>query len=81
MKKLVSIHAAPIPSYFKAIQPYLPQNPHCSLLMIAESCCNPFEDLVREYGGKITYLQTFFLTLEQVEQMYHYFGEKVMIHL
>lgn len=24
MKKLVSIHAAPIPSYFKALKPYIP---------------------------------------------------------
>ncbi len=35
----------------------------------------------RSIDPKITYLQTFFLTLEQVEQMYHYFWDEVMIHL
>ncbi len=115
VKKLVSIHAAPIPFYFKALKPYLPLNKHCALLMVAESCCKSCGDLVREYGGKITYhktaseaskgtslaeftwnhttlharsidpnityLQIFFFTLERVEQMYHYFGDEVMIHL
>jgi len=115
IKKLVSIHAAPIPSYFTALQSYLPPGKHCALLMVAESCLEPFQELVREYKGEITYqksalefskgtslaeftwnhttlharsidhnityLQTFFFTLEKVEQMYHYFGDEVMIHL
>lgn len=115
IKKLVSIHAAPIPSYFSALHSYLPPGKHCALLMVAESSLEPFQDLVREYGGEITYqktaaeaskgtslleftwnhttlharsinpnityLQTFFFTLERVEQMYHYFGDEVMMHL
>ncbi|MGH2414937.1 MAG: FAD-binding oxidoreductase, partial [Microcystaceae cyanobacterium] len=115
VKKLVSIHAAPIPAYFIPLQSYIPNGKHCALLMVAETCLEPFQDLVREYGGEvtynktaqeaskgtslleftwnhttlharsidptITYLQTFFFTLERVEQMYHQFGDEVMIHL
>ncbi|HEY9600015.1 MAG TPA: FAD-binding oxidoreductase [Allocoleopsis sp.] len=58
MKKLISIHAWPIPSYFIALKNYLPDGKHCALLMIAESCLEPFQDLVREYGGQITYQKT-----------------------
>lgn len=115
MKKLISIHAWPVPSYFTALKSYLPEGKHCALLMIAESCLEPFQDLVREYGGQVTYqktaqdaskgtslleftwnhttlharsidptltyLQTFFFTLERVEHLYHYFGDEVMMHL
>ena len=115
IKKLVSIHAAPIPSYFTALKPYLLPGKHCAILMIAESCLEPFQDLVREYGGEVTYqrrakeaskgaslaeftwnhttlharnadpsltyLQTLYFNLERVEQMYHYFGDEVMVHL
>ncbi len=115
VKKLVSIHAAPIPTYFTALQDYLPRGKHCALLMVSEYDLAPFQDLVTEYGGKITYsktaaeaskgtslleftwnhttlharnvdpnltyLQTFYFTLERVQQMYTQFGDEVMIHL
>ena len=115
IKKLVSIHAVPIPSFFTALQPYLSPNKHCALLMVAESCLEPFQELVKEYQGKITYqkttqegsrgtslieftwnhttlharsvdanityLQTFFFSLDKVQQMYEYFGDEVMVHL
>ena len=115
IKKLVSIHAAPIPSYFTALSTYIPEDKHCALVMLAEFCLEPFQDLVREYGGQITYqktteegskgtsiaeftwnhttlharsvdssltyLQTFFFTLERVEQLYRHFGDEVMMHL
>jgi FAD/FMN-containing dehydrogenase len=55
IKKLISIHASPIPSYFAALKSYLPEGQHCALLMIAESCLEPLQDLVREYSGTITY--------------------------
>jgi FAD/FMN-containing dehydrogenase len=55
IKKLISINAWPIPSYFAALKSYLPEGKHCALLMIAESCLEPLQDLVREYGGTITY--------------------------
>ncbi len=115
VKKLVSIHAQPIPSYFQALKDYLPEGKHCALLMISEYSFEPFQELVKEYQGKITYLktaqeaskgtsileftwnhttlharnvdpnltylQTFYFTLEKVEQMYHHFGDEVAIHL
>jgi hypothetical protein len=115
IKKLVSIHAAPIPSYFISLQPYIAAHKHCALLMIAESCLEPFQELVKEYDGEIsyqksdreaskgtslieftwnhttlharsidhhiTYLQTFFFSLDKVQQMYEYFGDEVMMHL
>lgn len=58
IKKLISIHAWPIPSYFAALKSYLPEGKHCALLMIAESCLEPLQDLVREYSGTITYQKT-----------------------
>ncbi len=58
IKKLISIHAWPIPSYFAALKSYLPEGKHCALLMIAEFCLEPLQDLVREYGGTITYQKT-----------------------
>ncbi len=115
VKKLVSIHADPIPSYFTALQNHLPAGKHCALVMISEYSLEPFLELVKEYQGDITYdktaieaskgtslleftwnhttlharniysnltyLQTFYFTLERVEQMYHYFGDEVLIHL
>ena len=115
IKKLISIHAWPVPLYFPALKNYLPEGKHCALLMIAESCLEPLQDLVREYGGQIayqktaqeaskgtslveftwnhttlharsidptvTYLQTFFFTLERVEHLYHHFGDEVLMHL
>ena len=55
IKKLVSVCAAPIPEYFTALKNYLPQGKHCALLMIAESCLEPFQDLVQEHNGEVTY--------------------------
>lgn len=55
IKKLISIHAAPIPSYFAGLKPYLPEGCHAALLMIAEPSMELFEALVTEFGGKITY--------------------------
>jgi FAD/FMN-containing dehydrogenase len=115
VKKLISIHSAPIPSYFTPLQDYLPQGKHCALLMVAEFSLSPLADLVRESGGEITYqktaaeaskgtslleftwnhttlharsidpsityLQTFYFTLETVERLYRYFGDEIAIHL
>lgn len=58
IKKLISINAWPIPSYFAALKSYLPEGKHCALLMIAESCLEPLQDLIKEYGGITTYQKT-----------------------
>ena len=55
IKKLISIHAAPVPSYFTALQPYLREGCHAALVMIAEPSIELFEALVQEFDGKITY--------------------------
>ncbi|MGL4880184.1 MAG: FAD-binding oxidoreductase [Waterburya sp.] len=115
VKKLVSIHADPIPSYFAALQSYLPQGKHCALLMVSEYDFAALQALVKEYQGEITYnksaaeaikgtslleftwnhttlharsvdrnltyLQTFYFTLERLEQLYQQAGDEIMIHL
>ena len=114
VKKLVSIHAAPIAQYFTALQEYLPQGKHFALLMVSEYDFAPFQDLVKESGGEITYsnpaeavkgnslleftwnhttlharkidsnltyLQTFYFTLERLEQLYRDGGDDIIIHL
>lgn len=55
VKKLISIHAAPIPSYFTALQPYLPDGCHAALVMVAEPSMELFTALVQEFGGTLTY--------------------------
>ncbi len=55
MKKLICITASPIPSYLTALRPYIPDGTHAALLMVAETCLEPLQDMVREFGGTITY--------------------------
>ena len=114
-KKLVSIHADPIPTYFQALKHYLQPGKHCALLMVCQYDLAAVKALVEEYGGEIsyektpegtakglslleftwnhttllarnldpnlTYLQTFYFTLERVKHCYEHFGDEVMIHL
>ncbi|NEQ46872.1 MAG: FAD-binding oxidoreductase [Leptolyngbya sp. SIOISBB] len=54
IKKLISIHAAPIPSYFASLKAYLPDGCHAALLMVAEPSMELFQELVKEFGGTIT---------------------------
>lgn len=55
MKKLVCIVAAPLPNYFAALKSAVPDNSHCALIMVSESCLEPFGELVKEFGGTIVY--------------------------
>jgi FAD/FMN-containing dehydrogenase len=55
IKKLICVCAWPIPAYFAAFREEIPEGKHCALLMVAESCLEPLQDLVREYGGTICY--------------------------
>ena len=115
VKKLVSIHESRITSYFTALQGYIPSARHCALLMVSEYDLLPFQELVREYKGAITYsksaieankgkslleftwnhttlharsfnsnltyLQTFYFSIERLEQLYKQAGDEIMIHL
>ncbi len=55
IKKMISVHAAPIPSYFTALQSYISTGSHCALVLVAESDREPFYSLVQEFKGEICY--------------------------
>lgn len=55
IKKLICVCAWPIPAYFAAFREEIPEGKHCALLMVAESCLEPLQDLVGEYGGTSCY--------------------------
>ena len=55
IKKLISIHAWPVPGYFASLKPYLPEGKAAALLMIAEPSLELFGELVKEFGGTMTY--------------------------
>ena len=55
IKKLVSINAWPIPSYFTALRPYISDGTHAALLMVAEPSIEALPGLVKQFGGTITY--------------------------
>lgn len=58
IKKLISIHAWPIPTYFIPLKDYLPVNKSVALLMVSEYDLEALSDLVKEYSGDITYRKT-----------------------
>ncbi len=55
IKKMVSVHAVPIPSYFVALRDRIPDDSHCALVLVSETDLEPFRDLVDEYGGNLCY--------------------------
>lgn len=55
IKKMISVHAAPIPSFFTALQSYIPANAHCALVLVAASDREPFLSLVKEFQGEVCY--------------------------
>jgi len=118
VKKLVTVCAHPIPTYFAALREHIPDGHSCVLMMVAESCWETLTELVQDCGGTITYhkpadamgkgtllleytwnhttlharsvdpaltyLQTLYpddKDLKLIEQLYHHFGDEVMIHL
>src|SRR5688500_8519608 len=52
LKKLVSVHAWPIPSFFKALQ--LPEGKAAALLMIGAETREAFDSLVQQFSGRIS---------------------------
>ncbi|MGQ0656016.1 MAG: FAD-binding oxidoreductase [Betaproteobacteria bacterium] len=54
LKKLVSIHAWPLPQFFTALKPHLPEGKAAALLMIGSETREAFESLAREFGGTMT---------------------------
>jgi FAD/FMN-containing dehydrogenase len=58
IKKMISVHAWPIPNYFTALQSFLPQGSNAVLVLVAESSLEGLKELVQEYHGEITYQKT-----------------------
>ncbi len=54
-KKLISVVADPIPTFFTALRQYIPTGYACALLMVAENGWQPLEELVQEWNGSVTY--------------------------
>ncbi|MGD1896006.1 MAG: FAD-binding oxidoreductase [Phormidesmis sp.] len=55
IKKLISIHAWPIPSYFNALQASLPEGKAAALLIISEADLEALKALAEEWRGRVTY--------------------------
>lgn len=55
LKKLVSVHAWPIPGFFSSLKKYLPPGKAAALLMIGAETREAFEALVRDFSGNISY--------------------------
>ena len=55
IKKLISIHDWPIPSYFGALQESLPEGKSAALLIVSEADIEAMEPLLAQYGGTVTY--------------------------
>ncbi|MBS0014914.1 MAG: FAD-binding oxidoreductase [Arthrospira sp. SH-MAG29] len=55
IKKLVSICAAPIPSYFIPFRDIIPSGEQAALLMVAETSLEPLQELIKNFQGKICY--------------------------
>ncbi|MEV7012042.1 FAD-binding oxidoreductase [Streptosporangium sp. NPDC051022] len=54
LKKVVSLHAWPLPSYFRPLAPYVRDGHAMVMAMVAQECMEPLRDLVAECGGEIT---------------------------
>jgi FAD/FMN-containing dehydrogenase len=57
LKKLVSVHAWPVPKFFVSLKDHLPENKAAALLMIGAETREAFEALAQDFGGKITLCQ------------------------
>jgi len=55
IKKLISIHAWPIPSYFNALQDALPEGKAAALLIVSEADLEALGELVQQCKGEVTY--------------------------
>jgi len=55
IKKMITVLADPIPTYFTALKSYLSDRCHWVLVLVAASDLEPFKSLVQEYKGEICY--------------------------
>ncbi|MEL6939840.1 MAG: FAD-binding oxidoreductase [Cyanobacteria bacterium J06598_1] len=54
IKKLISVHAWPIPSYFNALKTALPEGKSAALLIVSEADLAALKSLCDEFGGTVT---------------------------
>ncbi|MEM8501766.1 MAG: FAD-binding oxidoreductase [Cyanobacteria bacterium P01_D01_bin.1] len=55
IKKLISVHAWPIPSYFNALKDFLPDGKAAALLIVSEADLEALRELAADWGGQVTY--------------------------
>ena len=55
IKKLISIHAWPIPSYFNALKDFLPDGKAAALLIVSEADLEALNALAKDWNGVVTY--------------------------
>ncbi|MFN3925853.1 MAG: FAD-binding oxidoreductase [Pseudanabaenaceae cyanobacterium] len=53
--RMISVHSAPIPSYFIPLQNYVGERQSCALILIAENDVFTLQELVKDCGGQLTY--------------------------
>jgi len=58
VKKLITVFAWPIPSFFVSLKNSIPEGKHCAFVMIYEYSLASFQDLVKEFQGEICYQKT-----------------------
>ncbi len=58
VKKLITVFAWPIPSFFGGVKNSIPEGKHCAFLMVSEYSLESFYDLVKEFKGEICYEKT-----------------------
>ncbi|MEL6554046.1 MAG: FAD-binding oxidoreductase [Cyanobacteria bacterium J06621_11] len=55
IKKLISIHAWPIPGYFNALNEFLPEGKAAALLIVSEADLDGVSAIAQEHQGIVTY--------------------------
>lgn len=53
--RMISLHAWPIPSYFTALQPHMPEGHHGVLVIASETSWEAFQECVQQFQGQICY--------------------------
>ena len=72
LKKLVTTIAWPIPVWFRQLRDAMPDNKHAVIAMIAEPFREPFRELVKQWGGTISYDKTFAEIEARLTPLYEY---------
>lgn len=58
VKKLITVFADPISSYFTALKDIIPSGAHAAFIMVADSSIDALEDLVQDWQGTIAWLKS-----------------------